>query len=428
MKKIILSLAAILAAIVFAPEASALPTFARQTGMDCAGCHFNHAPLLNAFGRTFKSSGYSVVSSQGKLEAENLSIPNPLNLSVLATVGYSKTSTASTPPAVSAGEDQGTWILPASGGELSIFYGGRIMENTGFLSELGTGGPSAETGAAKLLWLPEVMDGNKLGLVFDTNNGQGVAHGFELLNTGAANVQKIAVSQTHINAYSAAQWMGTNNATTGISLVGVNKMGFFNFSAYDAMTQNGSKGLTNLPLHYARLAGIFDVRGFDLAVGVQRWYGITNGIQFNAPVNAPAAIPPGDYSATVFDAQVQGNIAGMSTGIYASYGVAPANSMFGHGLSPAAANVFSAKSLNLGVDMNVVHKIIARAAFRQATNGDDNLSDNAIMLGVIYEMAQNVEVHVTRTNNFGDHYNLVKGGTGSAIGKVTTSMLVELLF
>jgi hypothetical protein len=423
MKNIVLAMAAILAVIVFAPEASALPTFSRQTGMDCAGCHFNHAPLLNAFGRTFKSSGYSMVSSQGKIESENLSIPNPLNLSVLATAGYSKTSTASTPPA-SAGENQGTWTLPASGGELSVFYGGRIMENTGFLSELGTGGQSAETGAAKLLWLPEVTDGNKLGLVVDTNNGQGVAHGFELLNTGAVNVHKIAVGQTHINAYSAAQWMGTNNATTGISLVGVNKVGFFNFSAYDAIQQNGSAGLTNMPLHYARLAAMFDAKGLEMAAGVQRWYGITNVIQFNTPTGNPA----GEYSATVIDAQVQGVIAGMSTGIYASYGVAPVNSMFGHGLSPAAANSFSAKTLNLGVDMNVARKIYARAALRHATNGSDNLSDNAIMLGVVYEMAQNVEVHATRTNNFGDHYNLALGGLGSSIGKETTSILVEFLF
>ena len=62
MKKVALSLAGVLAAAAFAPEASALPVFARQTGAACSACHFQHFPLLNAFGRSFKSSGYTQIS------------------------------------------------------------------------------------------------------------------------------------------------------------------------------------------------------------------------------------------------------------------------------------------------------------------------------------------------------------------------------
>ena len=427
MKKIVLSLAGVLAATAFAPEASALPVFARQTGMACSACHFNHAPLLNGFGRAFKSAGYTMMGAQGKIEGENLSIPDTVNLGILTTVGYEKVQNT-----------RGAWAVPSSGGELSIFYGGRITENMGFLSELGTGGAGAATGAAKLLWMPEISEGTKLGLVVDTNNGQGVAHGFEILNTGAVNVHKIAIGQVHINAYSAAQWLGTNNATTGLSLVGVNDKGFFNFSAYDVAPQALGAGATNMPLHYGRLAAIFDAAGFDMGAGVQRWYGTTNAIQFGASQGTMLA---GTYDATVVDFQAQGDVAGMTTGLYASYGVAPVGSAFGNqptaqaAAAPAPAtaavavpNAFKAKSLNFGMDMNIGHELIARAALRRATNGLDGLGDNAFMVGVVYEYAQNVELHVTRTNNTGDHYNPAKGGIGAPLGKATTSILAEILF
>ena len=414
MKKIVLSLAGVMAAVAFAPEASALPVFARQTGMACSACHFNHAPLLNGFGRAFKSAGYSMMGSQGKVEGEALSIPDRVNMAVLTTTGYEKVQNA-----------QGHWMVPSSGGELSLFIGGRIMDDAGFLSELGMGGAAAATGAAKLLYLPEVAPGLRAGLVFDTNNGQGVAHGFEILNTGAVNVHKIAIGQTHINAYSAAQYMGTNNATTGVSLVALNDMGYVNYSAYDVAPQALGAGATSMPLGYGRAVATFDAAGFDMAAGVQRWYGTSIATQFGAIQPLMLA---GNYSATVLDVQAQGEIAGMSTGLYASYGMAPIGSMFGQGALPAVANVKDAKSLNIAADVNVGHEIIARAAFRSATNGADGKSDNAFMFGAIYELAQNFELHATHTNNFGDHYNATVGGVGAATGKATTSLLAEVLF
>ncbi len=76
MKKIVLSLAGVMAAAAFAPEASALPVFARQTGMACSACHFQHFPLLNGFGRAFKAAGFTMVGAQGKIEGDRLSIPD----------------------------------------------------------------------------------------------------------------------------------------------------------------------------------------------------------------------------------------------------------------------------------------------------------------------------------------------------------------
>src|SRR5665647_3614362 len=94
MKKIILFLAGIMAAVTFASEVSALPLFARQTGMACSACHFQHYPMLNGFGRAFKSAGYTMMGAQGKVEGDSLAIPNTLNMAVLATAGYEKTNQA----------------------------------------------------------------------------------------------------------------------------------------------------------------------------------------------------------------------------------------------------------------------------------------------------------------------------------------------
>ena len=106
MKKVALSLAGVMATAAFAPQASALPVFARQTGMACNACHFQHFPLLNAFGRSFKASGFTLMGAQGKVDGEGLSIPNTLNMAVLTTAGYTKTNgtnPTTLAPAVAAG-------------------------------------------------------------------------------------------------------------------------------------------------------------------------------------------------------------------------------------------------------------------------------------------------------------------------------------
>lgn len=47
----------ITAFILSAHDAEAVPAFARQTGLSCSTCHFQHFPALNAFGRSFKAGG-----------------------------------------------------------------------------------------------------------------------------------------------------------------------------------------------------------------------------------------------------------------------------------------------------------------------------------------------------------------------------------
>lgn len=431
MKKVALSLAGVLAAAAFAPEASALPVFARQTGMACNACHFNHFPLLNGFGRSFKSSGFTLMGAQGKVEGDNLSLPDRLNMAVLTTAAYENTS---------GNVPASAWNLPGSGGELSLFFGGKISDNAGFLSELGTTGPAAALGAAKLPMMFDVA-GAKVGLVFDTNGGQGAAHSFELLNTGAVNVHKM-VSRGHEVVYSAAQYLGTNFATSGASLVAQHDIGFINITKYDAAPVGMGVGATGLPLMYARAAYTGDIAGFDFGAGIQSWSGTSTGAQFGA---LQPSIMAGNYKATVIDAQLQGELGGFSTGLYASYGTAPVGSVLGNGalangaavpaaaapgvvgaLPGAVANIASAKSFNFGADVEVAHGVTAKAAIRLATAGVDGLSDNAIQIGASYQLAQNLELGLIHTSNSGNHWNAVAGVAPA--GKTVTTLMMEALF
>ena len=105
MKKIILLLASALAGMAIAPQAFAIPGYARQTGMECNACHFQSYPALNQFGRTFKAGGYTIIGAQLKIEgAAGLSLPATLNASVVTKIRYQK----SNGPASVAGAPTGT--------------------------------------------------------------------------------------------------------------------------------------------------------------------------------------------------------------------------------------------------------------------------------------------------------------------------------
>ena len=85
--------------------------------------------------------------------------------------------------------------------------------------------------SAKLPMLFEVGAGIRAGLVFLTTDGQGPAHSFEILNTGASAVHLAApmpgLGGQHFMAASAAQYMGVGTAAAGASVVVVNPDMFF---------------------------------------------------------------------------------------------------------------------------------------------------------------------------------------------------------
>lgn len=430
----VLMLLAILASATFSQVAAALPVFSRQTGFSCNQCHFQQFPMLNAFGRSFKNSGFTMIGTEKKVEGGDLSIPENLNLGILTTMGIEHVSN----PDAAANPDVFDSVnTPAGGGELSIFYGGRINNNMGFLAELGTGGTSAGTSSAKLPILYEVADGTRAGVVIMTTADQGAAHSFETLNTGAVAVQRMVpmpgvnANDAHIRVNSAAQYLGTATGAQGASFVVNNDRYFVNVGKYAIISALGTPtNSSSMGMTYARAAGMFDVAGFDSAIGVQVFRGDDAGLPnaFGIPTTTKIAT-----EANIIDAQMQGKVGNMPLGVYLSVGVAPvvADSNFA-GNHFNSGNQVTARSSNLALQVGVVPNVATMmVAIRQGHNGlvdanGDAMTDNAFMVGGTYNLSINVEASLSYTAQSGTAWDPVAGAEPP--GKTVTTVMLQAMF
>lgn len=161
--KALLSLVFCIATISFAniatiKPASALPSFARQTGQPCGACHTDF-PSLTPFGRQFKLGGYTL--GGGKYRTTLFPTSDD---STKALASYAKTTAADAAKAGKSGDDtSGMWVPPisvmaitglthTSAGQdptgsvyksndnlvvapVSVFYGGAITEHIGAFAQ-----------------------------------------------------------------------------------------------------------------------------------------------------------------------------------------------------------------------------------------------------------------------------------------------------
>jgi len=155
----------------------AQPGFSRQTGKECNACHVQNMPKLNAYGRHFSLSGFTLYDAksetQSLIEGSDvaLGLPAVLNVSAVLKARYTKVQST-------RGEIN---VLDGSG----LYFGGRVADNVGGLISL-TGDPSEER---------DVVFGGKALLAFETFNGfsglslystqtNGIFSGMENYNTG----------------------------------------------------------------------------------------------------------------------------------------------------------------------------------------------------------------------------------------------------
>jgi len=362
---------------------------------------------LNGFGRAFKSSGFTMIGAQEKVEGEGLSIPDRLNLAMYTTTAFDNESTV-------AGNNNYGIHLPSAGGEFNMFIAGRGAEFVGFISEAGLQG--GEIAAMKIAVLFPVGDA-RIGAVLHTSGGQGAAYSFETLNTGAAATHKLmgngGPSDQHVKAFSAAQYFATNTAATGVSFVANNASGFVNIGLYDSAGVGAPIDTTlvtpsSLNLTYMRGVYTADIAGFDMGFGVQRFGGESTVSGFKNDL-------------TILDAQAQGEVGGMPLGLYASFGSAAASGAAA-GDRPNefnASTTDSATSLNVAATLEFAHATTVQGAVRSAKMG--GLTDNAVMIGATYDLAQNVALGFNYTTQSGDTWT-------NANGKNATTFLFEALF
>jgi hypothetical protein len=110
------------------PKAEAVPSYARQTGLACSGCHYA-PPELNPAGRRFKLTGYvdradetKVITTDGGKKRAALDLLSSLPLSVMLETSF--TSVKSPLPT----SQNGNFELPQ---DISLFLSGAWTSNIG---------------------------------------------------------------------------------------------------------------------------------------------------------------------------------------------------------------------------------------------------------------------------------------------------------
>lgn len=396
------------------PKANAVPAFARQTGQACSTCHFQHYPALNAFGRAFKAGGYTQIGGEGKVEGEDLSIPDTLNASLVTKVRYQKTNGKDYTGNLtngSKGTNRGELQFPD---EAALLIGGRGGEHVGFLLEANLKGNDdgnySDTNLFASFKMPITYDvaGTKLSVIPFTTDDAGVSYGFELLNTGALRMQRVLEHRTQT---SAQQYIGTGSTAEGFAFVAANDMFFVNYSLWGP-----AHGATDFSpfMSYLRLAATPNVGGWDIGVGGQLWRGTGK--------NAGTTYIKAD--AWAIDAQAQGNV-GMPLGVYLTYGDAKKKG------TGSFTNLFNSsttgdkKAWSLLAELGVLPgKVTVAAGYLSGKTGATaNNKQTAATLGATYLLAQNIELQLNYSMLGGSYYDLAANNERSNGDKLTTLML-----
>src|ERR1700726_2510870 len=101
--------------------ASAVPSFARQTGMPCSQCHtLSFGPALTAYGRQFKLNGYTFGEGE-----------HPMPLALMIQGGFSRSAAAQPAAPVPHFSNNDNISLD----QVSLFVGSRISEHIGMLGQ-----------------------------------------------------------------------------------------------------------------------------------------------------------------------------------------------------------------------------------------------------------------------------------------------------
>lgn len=388
-------------AMLLPQQSSAVPAFARQTGMACASCHFQSFPALNAFGRTFRAQGYTMRGTQNLIEGNDLSMPSSLNASVITKIRYQRKGN------VDGNRGEVQWP-----DEAALLVGGRASEHVGFLMELGMG-PDEGTGTADLVTGDVTVNnnGNFLSTKFHFNvtdnfaiipfstDGLGVGYGYELLNTGAQRSQRPIENR---KGFSSGQLTGTaSGEATGIAFAYSQHDLFVNYSHWTPTWSNTNANIFGGLAHYLRFAYMPAIGGWDTGFGVSAMSGT---------VKTGATDPSTDHhvESWTIDAQAQGEISGMPFGIYASYGVVPKS-------SATKTNQYNSSTTNDESAYGLVGKLGIVPGKTQVYLGyaslDTGTSTETTTIGVQQLIAQNIKLELynvsSNSSNSGDDYTML---------------------
>jgi hypothetical protein len=127
---------AAIAFLVASTPALALPSFARQTGLECTACHLSWLELTTV-GRQFKLGGYTLIKPVTEGERPLISFARDGNPPILPVAAFLQVSATHTANTNSPGSDP--TMFPRNNEvvvqQASLFYAGRIVEHLGVFSQ-----------------------------------------------------------------------------------------------------------------------------------------------------------------------------------------------------------------------------------------------------------------------------------------------------
>jgi len=226
--------AASLAAVSFVetPTASALPSYARQTGQPCATCH-TAFPELTPYGRQFKLMGYTAGGtrcSDGSAKSDETQVP----LAVMAwPATFTGVKNSANQAAFGVGTGNNEW-LPS---QFSLFVAGQLYCDVGAFAQI----TYDRTPASVFNWdntdiryaKTGVIEGTSIVYGITANNNPGVQ---DVWNTGPAwNFPYIGTEVGPGQSFNTmlgggGQWGGTVGGVGGY--VWINSSFYAEFTAY----------------------------------------------------------------------------------------------------------------------------------------------------------------------------------------------------
>lgn len=236
----------LLIACAFAAKPSfAVPSFARQTGVSCEGCH-TIFPELTHFGRMFKANGYTLTSlpqvrdfAPGHEERLSLNQIPPLSLMMQV----SDTSLGARIPD-SSGKGDAQNHTEAFPQQLSLFYAGKIAPNLGVFGQLtysnSSGTIQIDNTDIRFANLAVLPDDHSLIYGVSLNNSPTVQ---DLWNTTPAWTFPYATSNASVVPLAATAIDGTFAQT----VAGLTGYVFWNEAAYAevGVYRSANQGFTN---------------------------------------------------------------------------------------------------------------------------------------------------------------------------------------
>lgn len=379
------------------PSAEAAPAFARQTGMQCVACHSQAFPAINAFGRAFKASGYTMMGAQPKIEGKDMSLPSTFNASVITKLRYTQ-SNGNT----NEGADAGQIEWP---NEAALLLGGRVSENIGFMIEAGFGGPvSGEVEVdgnagtfevegdsntflgSKLHFNVAKVGQTQLSVIPFSTDALGVGYGLELLNTGATRAQRPIEDRTAMSA-SQALGLGAGEAT-GIAFAATNSKYFVNYTAWTPGFGGENMDVGTNFGTYLRAAYMPRIGSWDTGFGFQY---LTGTIKQAAGKDA-GGVKQFDELVTdgwVIDAQADGQVGGKPVTVLFSTGSANADHINNGNPNDSTA---TALLLQYGFIPNKANAYIAHRIMDNGAATDNEA--NKTTIGFMYLPSQNLRLEL----------------------------------